>query len=192
MSALAASICITVLQKKHGPSLRVVPALRLAGTKGVLCAQRPHAELRQENCIPSFSPGTKSAQNTDSLADSPLQQDPTPIFRGLYNIRKGRCGKITGQPTSAQQEALQSTEIGNAKHSVGLKLLIFPQYWRARSKAAGNHLNLLALQNQWISSPQKHLQNFVTGSRGLRVCKRQITGGEPTVQGMRDQESTPS
>lgn len=99
---------------------------------------------------------------------------------------------MTWQPTSAKQEALQSTAIGNAKHSIVPKLPIFPWYLRARSKAVGNNLHLLAVQNLWISSPQKHLQNSVTDLRGIRVCKRQVTGCEPTVQGMRDQESTPS
>lgn len=33
-----------------------------------VCAQRPHMELSEENCIPSFFQGTKSAWTTDSLA----------------------------------------------------------------------------------------------------------------------------
>jgi len=31
-------------------------------------------------------------------------------------LKRGRCGKISWQPDSAKQEALQSTAIGNAKH----------------------------------------------------------------------------
>lgn len=49
-----------------------------------------------------------------------------PPYSGVYAILKEAGGRITWQATSAKQEALQSTAIGNAKHSVVPKLPIFP------------------------------------------------------------------
>lgn len=63
MSVLAASICITVLQKKDRPCLRLVPVLRLAGTEGMLCAQRPHMELSLRELYSQFLSGNKECLN---------------------------------------------------------------------------------------------------------------------------------